>query len=142
LLPPGLNGPSLIGCVSGSWEQARYNWQIGSEVTDNDESRGEFSARNADDRVLSDRVQELSWAVIDEQINDDEFHLLDNLLLSDEKARSTYLGCAQLHADLMSYFAVPSAEAAKNLASNSQVLGFLNAGSPIGFEAPSEDVIP
>ncbi len=104
-----------------------------------DGSRGENPAKNPDEHIVSERVQELSWALLDEQINDDEFLLLDNLLLSDEKARDSYIGCVQLHADLMSYFAVPSADVARKPASNSQILGFLNAESPIGFPASSEE---
>ena len=102
-----------------------------------DESRGDFSARNADDHVISDRIQELTWALIDEQINDDEFHLLDNLLLSDEKARGSYIGCVQLHADLMSHFAVPTGTAGSKAGRESQILGFLNSDVPLGFQSPS-----
>ena len=103
-----------------------------------DESRGDFLAEGPDDRVISDRVQELTWALLDEQINDDEFILLDNLLLADDKARGTYLGCTQLHADLMSYFAVPSSDTSSKSGSASQILGFLNAESPsVSMQSPS-----
>jgi hypothetical protein len=106
-------------------------------IDERDESRGDFSAKNADDQVISDRVQELTWALLDEQINDDEFHLLDNLLLSDEKARGAYVGCVQLHADLMSHFAVPTGPAGSKVANNSPLLGFLNSDSPLGLQSPS-----
>jgi len=107
-------------------------------MTDNqDESRGDFSAAGPDDQVISDRVQELTWALLDEQINDDEFHLLDNLLLSDEKARSTYLVCTQLHADLMNHFAVPTSAAGAKVATNSPLLGFLNSDAPLNLQSPS-----
>ena len=43
------------------------------------------------DPVVNARVQELTWALIDEQITDDEFELLETLLLSDDHARSTYI---------------------------------------------------
>ena len=104
-----------------------------------DESRGDFSARNADDHVISERVQELTWALLDEQINDDEFMLLDNLLLSDEKAIKSYLGCTQLHADLMAHFAVPSADTSSKAGSTSPILGFLNSDVPLGFQTPSTE---
>jgi hypothetical protein len=103
-----------------------------------DGSHGDFSAAGADDRVISDRVQELTWALLDEQINDDEFILLDNLLLSDEKARGSYLGCVQLHADLMAHFAVPTGKAGTPGA-GSTVLGFLNSDSPLTFQSPSAE---
>jgi hypothetical protein len=104
-----------------------------------DESRGDFSAENADDRLIPDRVQELTWALLDEQINDDEFMLLDNLLLSDEKARSSYIGCVQLHTDLMAHFAVTPAETGSKVGSGSQILGFLNQSLPLGFQSPSAE---
>lgn len=104
-----------------------------------DESRGDFSAAGADDRVISDRVQELTWALLDEQINDDEFMLLDILLLSDDKARGSYLGCVQLHADLMAHFAVPSGPAATNPENGSRILGFLNSDMPLGMQSTGEE---
>ena len=104
-----------------------------------DGSRGDFSAAGADDRVISDRIQELTWALLDEQINDDEFILLDNLLLSDEKARGTYLGCTQLHADLMAHFAVPAGATGSKAESGSQILGFLNADGALGIQSPSAE---
>jgi hypothetical protein len=106
-------------------------------MTDNDESRGEFSAKSADDRVISDRVQELTWALLDEQINDDEFILLDNLLLSDEKARDSYIGCVQLHVDLISHFAASNAGTGAKTGSGSQILGCLNAEPSLGMQSPS-----
>src|SRR3954447_10517195 len=101
-------------------------------MTDHNESRGDFSAENADDHVIWDRVQELTWALLDEQINDDEFILLDNLLLSDEKARDSYIGCVQLHAELMSHFAAMPAGAGAKAGSGPQILGFLNSDMPLG----------
>ena len=105
-----------------------------------DESRGDFSGAGPDGGVISDRVQELTWALLDEQMNDDEFILLDNLLLSDEKARGSYLGCVQLHADLMAHFAVPMGSTGSKAGSRSQILGFLNAdGSPLGLPSSSPE---
>jgi hypothetical protein len=106
-----------------------------------DGSRGDFSATGADDHVISDRVQELSWALLDEQINDDEFQLLDNLLLSDAHARGSYLGCVQLHADLMAHFALPTGPAAKNPENDSRILGFLNSDMPLGLQSTGEEAL-
>jgi hypothetical protein len=104
-----------------------------------DVSREDFSAKNADDRLIPDRVQELTWALLDEQINEDEFILLDNLLLSDEKARESYIGCVQLHTDLMAHFALPPADTGSKVGSESQILGFLNPSTPLGFQSPSAE---
>jgi hypothetical protein len=104
-----------------------------------DGSRGENSANNPDDSVVSERVQELTWALLDEQINDDEFLLLDNLLLSDEKARGSYVGCVQLHTDLLLHFAAATASPTAKSGSGAQILGFLNAEVPLGFQSPTEE---
>jgi hypothetical protein len=129
---------ALIACVQVRGCRRQTTQWVDREMTEKqDGSRGDFSAAGADDRVISDRVQELTWALLDEQINDDEFDLLDNLLLSDEKAIKSYLGCTQLHADLMTHFAVPSADTGSKAGSGSQILGFLNSDVPLGFQSPS-----
>jgi len=102
-----------------------------------DESRGDQSS-NADERLISDRVQELTWALLDEQISDDEFGLLDNLLLSDQKARQSYVGCVQLHAELMAHFADP---AGKKTTTGTQVLGFLSGDSSLGLPSAGGEVV-
>jgi hypothetical protein len=85
-----------------------------------------------------DPASVLSWALIDEQINEDEFRLLDTLLLSDESARKTYVGCVQLHVDLMSHFESEQYVDASGTAAKSSVLGFLNEiASPLGAQRPS-----
>ena len=96
----------------------------------------------AEDATVLERVQELTWALVDEEISDDEMTLLDTLLLSDDAARKHYLECVQLHADLMLHYATPAAPAISTGTAKSPVLGFLNAGlPPLGFDLPSaEDV--
>jgi hypothetical protein len=98
-------------------------------------------ARQDRDPVVNERVQELTWALVDEQISEDEMRLLDNLLLSDEEARQTYIGCVQLHTDLMHHFRQP-AEPTTTRTGKSLVLGFLSEDvSGVGLQSPpSEDV--
>jgi hypothetical protein len=70
----------------------------------------------ADDATVRERVQELTWALLDEAITEDEKSLLDTLLLSDDKARRCYLECVTLHADLMAHFSEkPAGTAATKL---------------------------
>jgi hypothetical protein len=76
----------------------------------------------ADDATVRERVQELTWALLDEQITDDEKSLLDTLLLSDDNARRHYMECIQLHTDLLAFYA---AKPAKSGAAGSAVLSFL-----------------
>ncbi len=45
-------------------------------------------------------VQELVWALIDDQATDGEVHRLEDLLMSSDEARRTYVMCMQMHADL------------------------------------------
>lgn len=85
---------------------------------------GEFSGAGGSGDV---GVQELTWALLDEQINDDEFHLLETMLLTDDTARSEYLDCIQLHVDLMAHFAPPAAATTDG---KTPVLGFLGGGAP------------
>jgi hypothetical protein len=97
----------------------------------------------ADDALIRERVQELTCALLDEQISDDEFRLLENLLLSDAKCRDTYLGCIQLHADLMVHFATPAAKAGTKTGSGSQIMSFLATDpSSSGIHSPSPGSAP
>ena len=59
------------------------------------------------------RVQELTWALVDEQITDDQMDELEALLLGDSKARDAYVRCMQLHADLTTEFKKPAASGDK-----------------------------
>ncbi|MGD9635235.1 MAG: hypothetical protein AB7G28_24390 [Pirellulales bacterium] len=81
----------------------------------------------AHDATIEERVQELSWALFDEQINDDEMQLLEGLLLSDDHARKTYCNCVRLHTDLFIHFAKPAVPSADG---KTQVLGFLGGALP------------
>ena len=88
----------------------------------------------ADEATVQERVQELTWALVDDQINDDEVQFLESLMLSDDKARGTYIECIQLHADLMSHFAAKNAPTGSG---NTQVLSFLNGVTPSVDVQPS-----
>ncbi|HVT29480.1 MAG TPA: hypothetical protein VHE81_15800 [Lacipirellulaceae bacterium] len=95
---------------------------------------------NPDGRVVAERIQELTWDLFDEQISDDEFRLLENLLLSDATARQSYLACVQLQADLMSHFGSRTVAAGSSIGTKSTELGFLNTELPsIVIESPSTD---
>jgi hypothetical protein len=72
-------------------------------------------------------VQELTWALVDDQINSDEFQLLESMLLSDDVARQEYLNCIHLHTDLMAHFATPDCGTAEG---KSPVLSFLGGEFP------------
>ena len=89
----------------------------------------DFTPNPASADSAQERVQELTWALVDQQITDDEMSLLDNLLLSDDKACATYVDCIQLHADLATHFAAQR-QPEDALRAKSPVLGFLNAVMP------------
>lgn len=84
--------------------------------------------------TIDERVQELSWALFDEQINHDELQLLEGLLLSDDKARKTYCNCVQLHTDLITHFSKPVAAGGDG---KTQVLGFLGGALPPTSSLPT-----
>jgi hypothetical protein len=85
-----------------------------------------------------DPVETLSWALLDEQITDEEFRLLDTLLLSDDAARSSYIGCVQLHTDLLFHFSDQQKVGAGAAATKSPILSFLNeAAPPLGMRPPN-----
>jgi hypothetical protein len=80
--------------------------------------------------IVQERVRELTWALLDQYASDDDLQLLDSLLLSDDGARQAYLGCVQLHSDLLAHF-VPKAEtvaATSNV--RPPVLGLLDNSVP------------
>jgi hypothetical protein len=66
--------------------------------------RSDTSTDRGNDPAVIERIQKLTWALLDEQITDDEVSLLDKLLLSDGQARKCYIECVQLHYLTASYF--------------------------------------
>ncbi|MEX0867619.1 MAG: hypothetical protein WD030_09690 [Pirellulales bacterium] len=50
--------------------------------------------------LLLERVEELTWALVDDHIDEAEIAQLETLLLENESARKTYVECMQMHADL------------------------------------------
>ena len=82
------------------------------------------------DPTVVERVQELTWALLDGQINDDETALLDSLLLGSSEARDAYRRCVEMHVELQSHFASKGPQAAKPTAPGSPILGFLHAAMP------------
>jgi hypothetical protein len=82
-----------------------------------------------------DQVQELTWALLDEQISEDEFEQLSRVLLRDDKSREAYLGCIQLHTDLITHFAGPEARTPKR-PGTTPILGL---DMPLGFQSPASE---
>jgi hypothetical protein len=92
---------------------------------------------SVDATPVQECVQELTWALIDDQISDDEMRLLDTLLLSDDDARTTYVGCMQLHTNLIEHFSPTPVGPTK-----ATVLGFLQGIAPnIGVPPAAEDSV-
>lgn len=99
---------------------------------------------NSDKRPAGDensdqleRAHELSWALLDEIITDDQMVELETLLLNDSEARESYARCVSLHADLSSHFGGSSTSANVK---PSPVLGFLGSEvPPLGFDVSSAE---
>ncbi len=49
---------------------------------------------------LATTVQELVWALIDEQATPEQLSQLEQLCLESDEARQVYIRCIQMHADL------------------------------------------
>jgi hypothetical protein len=49
---------------------------------------------------LKSEVQDLVWAVVDEYATESQIRRLEQLILTSEEARRTYVACMQMHADL------------------------------------------
>jgi hypothetical protein len=49
---------------------------------------------------LATEVQELAWALVDEQATDGQIRRLEELLLGGHEARQVYVTCMQMHSDL------------------------------------------
>jgi hypothetical protein len=96
--------------------------------------RSEIHGFSSDDHQ---RVQDLTWALLDELITDNELATLNQLLIESASARATYIQCIQLHADLSGHFAPPmSTETAKG-ANKTPVLSFLSPGIiPLELQVP------
>jgi len=99
----------------------------------------ENSNRIGDDaQLIKERVQELTWALVDDNISDEEFPLLESLLLSDDGARGAYLGCMQLHSDLLSHFALAETATSGKTVNNPSILS-LPTGTFSAFETPATE---
>ena len=86
------------------------------------------SNRQADSMAPLDLVQQLTWALLDEDLSDEQLSQLCNLLGGSESARENYLHCVQLHTDLLEHFSRLPKAAQPAAPTKSPVLGFLNSG--------------
>lgn len=87
---------------------------------------------DAENERLAD-FEQLVWALLDDQISDDDRSRLEQLIASDEQARETYVQCVQMHVDLQDHFAgttKPAIPPNESKPAKSPVLGFLNQGPP------------
>lgn len=53
-------------------------------------------------------VEDLTWQLLDEQIEEPALRSLERELIKNEDSRKTYVDCVQLHVDLMCYFSEKS----------------------------------
>jgi hypothetical protein len=84
-------------------------------------------------------IEDLVWAMLDEQISDDDIHRLEDLLGSDEDARQIYLQCVQLHVDLMYRFNPDYNPARDPQADRAGTVPAPPVGLPVDLPMPSAD---
>ena len=75
-----------------------------AEQTDPLESSTKTAGSDATATSPVDEVQELVWALVDEQLDETQFARLEQLLSESEAARKMYVECMQLHAGLIEHF--------------------------------------
>jgi hypothetical protein len=90
--------------------------------------------RPGDIEPLLKEVQELTWALLDENISSEESARLEQVLTDEEAARQIYLDCVQLHVELRQHFAEEPAVVGSACSS---LLGFLDAAiAPLNVHPP------
>lgn len=87
-----------------------------------------------------DRIRDLTWALLDDQISDAEVAELERMLEEDSTARANYLRCVQLHTDLAGHFAPPTPERDRKK-TTTPILGFLGEASPTLGTAPTNQTV-
>ena len=85
--------------------------------------------------TIQERVQELTWALADEHIDDDGQRLLEQLLSESDEARQTYVECIEMHAGLHWIFNDGLRER------NDQLLRQLTEQSNAGAPAPLPNLL-
>jgi hypothetical protein len=80
----------------------------------------------------TDRVRELTWAMVDDFITDAEWSELQQHLNNSAEARLAYIEAIQLHSDLLYHFKEPPLSDSES--NTSSVLGFL--GDPGSVSSP------
>jgi hypothetical protein len=128
----------LTGCISR---------ERGFKMADlNDEEQPSNCAERAQSRGSTtelDRVQELTWALIDERISDGEKAWLDEALCCSEEARRTYLRCIQLHTELATHFAAPAPRTGTMPIATTPLLGLPGIGTlPLELQGAPTEVQP
>jgi hypothetical protein len=70
----------------------------------------EYFGENGESEEPMGEIQELVWALLDEQIADEELLRLEQLLRESPEARRSYLACVRMHSDLHCMFAERSGD--------------------------------
>jgi hypothetical protein len=90
---------------------------------------------------LTEEVQGLVFALLDEQIERRQLARLDELMRSDPEAREIYLKCVQMHVDLHAYFAQSAESADAKQESTAPLVVGLPINLPMGgIQRPTDTV--
>jgi anti-sigma factor RsiW len=68
----------------------------------------EDSSHSKRTEAMLEEAEALTWALIDDQLNEADAAKLAQLLEQHEQARARYIECAQLHVDLQDHFTPPT----------------------------------
>lgn len=59
----------------------------------------------ANSNALLDEAEQMIWALLDDEITDQDVMKLETMLADNEAVRQRYIECTQLHVDLKEHFA-------------------------------------
>jgi len=86
------------------------------------------------EQSLLDDAEKLIWALLDDQINEEDAKRLEELIKGNEQVRLRYMQCAEIHADLYAYYQTGPAKSAEV---PSPVLGSLLGDLPVPLGSSS-----
>ncbi len=83
-----------------------------------------------------EEVQELTWRLIDDEIDDKQFNRLESVLRESDEGRKTYVDCMWLHSELIFFFRNERGETTAIKFVNDPLTAELSSPKPVGSDEP------
>src|SRR5690606_1922194 len=81
-------------------------------------------------------LRELTWRLVDDEIDEPQFRRLESSLLQSEEARQVYVECIWLHSELLFYFRKNDQAKPTRLANDPLLIQILESQSPPPLPKP------